>query len=91
MLLVKMDKEGFYVKDVILQTGEDLPDDVVKVLPAQGLYKPRWTGTEWVEGATQEYIDSITNVVVEPSEQDELLNYVLDLDMRMVMIEMGLI
>ena len=44
------------------------------VAPAQGLYKPKWTGTiqtddegnefmgegEWVEGATQEEIDELT-------------------------------
>ena len=28
--------------------------------PAQGLYKPKWDGNKWVEGATQEEIDEIT-------------------------------
>jgi len=29
------------------------------VEPAQGLYKPKWDGEKWVEGATQEYINGI--------------------------------
>lgn len=37
------------------------------VEPTQGLYKPKWNGIEWVEGATQEYIDSL-KAQVEPQE-----------------------
>ena len=28
--------------------------------PAQGLYKPKWDGDKWVEGATQEELDELT-------------------------------
>ena len=30
------------------------------VEPAQGLYKAKWNGEKWVEGATQEEIDELT-------------------------------
>ncbi len=30
------------------------------VTPSQGLYAPKWDGTQWVEGATQEEIDELT-------------------------------
>ena len=30
------------------------------VEPAQRLYKPKWDGDKWVEGATQEEIDELT-------------------------------
>ena len=36
-------------------TGED----VVETTCNQSFYIPKWTGAEWVEGATQEYIDSL--------------------------------
>lgn len=42
------------------------------VQPAQGLYKPKWNGTEWVEGLTQEEIDSLGNVISEPSLEERL-------------------
>ena len=35
--------------------------------PSQGLYKPKWNGEAWEEGATQEYIDSL-KVQAEPQE-----------------------
>ena len=41
------------------------------VIPAQGLYKPMWNGKEWVEGATQDYIDSLKlQFIAEPSLED---------------------
>ena len=30
--------------------------------PSMGLFKPRWNGISWEEGATQEYIDSLKPV-----------------------------
>lgn len=51
------------------------------VTPAQGLYKPKWNGEKWVEGATQEEIDELTkSQVQEPSDKeriDDLENTVL--------------
>ena len=38
--------------------------------PAQGLYKPKWDGDKWVEGATQEEIDELTKP--QPQEPTEL-------------------
>ena len=37
----------------------------LNVEPSQGLYLPKWNGTEWVEGMSQEEIDLLKNVVVE--------------------------
>ena len=44
------------------------------VEPAQGLYKPKWNGESWEEGATQEYIDSLKAQAEpqEPTESDRL-------------------
>ena len=42
------------------------------VIPGQGLYKPMWYGKEWVEGATQEYIDSLKPQPQEPTESERL-------------------
>ena len=49
------------------------------VAPAQALYKPKWDGDKWVEGATQEEIDELTKpqpqepTVEERLEQTEKL------------------
>ena len=43
------------------------------VTPAQGLYKPKWTGEKWVEGATKEEIDEPTKPQTqEPTIEERL-------------------
>ena len=42
------------------------------VPPSQGLYLPKWNGTKWIEGATQEYIDSLQPSPQEPSIEDRI-------------------
>lgn len=51
-----------------INTGLFLRDDftynpgteiALEVEPAQGFYLPKWNGTAWEEGATQEYIDNL--------------------------------
>lgn len=44
----------------------------LEVEPSQGLYLPKWSGTEWVEGMAQEDIDLLKNVVVEPTTEERL-------------------
>lgn len=66
MQLHKIDGNGYLVfdKHKYLQYGEEIPDDYIttplptdengKQLP---FYRPRWTGTEWVEDKSQQEID----------------------------------
>lgn len=43
------------------------------VQPAQGLYQPKWTGSEWIEGLSQQEIDTIKgNVTSEPNLEERL-------------------
>ncbi|MCT6924833.1 hypothetical protein [Metasolibacillus sp.] len=91
MKLYKIDDNGFVVfgEDKILIDGEEIPEGYVSTYldtSEQGYFKPRWNGTEWVEGATQEEIDEITNVPTEPTQDD----FLLDLELRVTMLELGL-
>ena len=45
----------------------------LEVEPSQGLYQPKWNGQEWIEGATQEYIDSLKQPISnEPTLEERL-------------------
>lgn len=60
------------------------------VEPAQGLYQPKWNGSSWEEGATQEYIDSLkaqVEIEVEPTI-DEMNR--ADIDYLAIMMEVDL-
>ena len=48
----EIDKNGYFVKDVILQRDREIPADCVEVRPPQPCYNPRWNGIEWVEEGT---------------------------------------
>lgn len=56
-----------------LKEDEEIPEDYI--LAPDGtvpLWLPKWTGSEWVEGLTQEEIDEINNVPHEPTEIEQL-------------------
>lgn len=69
---------------------ETLPENYINTDPPQGLYRAKWTGAEWIEDMAQEVIDELNNVIQEPTELEELANYVLDVDFRVIMLEMSL-
>ena len=55
------------------------------VQPAQGLYIPKWNGTEWVEGATQEYINNLKAQAqsIEPTLEEKVMEH----DVKIVTLE----
>lgn len=64
MILRITNKNGDFLRDdFTFDTENEIGLDVE---PAQGLYKPKWNGTAWAEGATQEYIDEI--IAQQPAE-----------------------
>lgn len=66
MIVRKIDENGFYIEDVEVFPDEsgnyNLTDGLIEFSWNEPLYKPKWNGTEWVEGATQEEIDNINGV-----------------------------
>jgi len=70
--VLRIDNNGFYIEDVILKDGEATPSDCVEIQCPDGFYKPKWDGTQWIEGLTQAEIDALNNQPVTPSESDRL-------------------
>lgn len=57
--ILKINKDGFYIEDVIISSTEEIPSDCVKTHCPEGFYKPKWDGEKWVEGYTDEEIKQI--------------------------------
>jgi len=70
--VMRINQEGYFIEDVILGYGQEIPEDCVDIEVPAGLYLPRYVSGEWVEGKSQEEIDAIRNVVV-PKTELELL------------------
>lgn len=50
-------------------TFDELNEIGLDVEASQGLYLPKWDGTQWIEGASQEYIDSLQTPPADPINQ----------------------
>ena len=78
MLLRIINKQtNFFIRDDF--TFDEETEIGLDTEPSQGLYKPKWDGDRWVEGATQEEIDELTKpqphepTIEERLEQTEVL------------------
>jgi len=96
--LLRIDKDGYLLfdEDMIVEEGfanGDLLDYVETPLPTDeegnqlSFYKPKWTGSEWIEGATQEEIDELTKVEPSPPTEIEIMEQRLaDLELMLTEI-----
>lgn len=57
--VLKIDMNGFYIEDVILNDNETMPSNCVETVCPEGFYKPKWDGSTWVEGLSVEEIATI--------------------------------
>ena len=81
MLYKKIDENGLFIEDVILEEqpmieqNEELipnPHYIVETVP-QGFYHPKWNGAEWVEGLSKEEIAELTKPALQEPTLEERL------------------
>jgi hypothetical protein len=69
--VVRIDSAGFYVEPVILEDNDKVPSDCVVEMPPS-LYKAKYVGGKWTEGASQAEIDALTSAPQPVSELEQL-------------------
>lgn len=70
MLYVPVDENNFALIESI-SISEPLEGPWKPYLEGfDGLYKPKWNGTKWVEGLSAEELEEIKNRPLEPSERE---------------------
>lgn len=57
--VLKIDKNGLFIEDVLIEVDEQTPADCIEIECPQGFYRPKWDGKSWVEGLTKAEIDAI--------------------------------
>lgn len=68
-----VDEEGFYIEPTRKQEEDITEYDITTPLHTEFLcVKPKWNGTEWVEGATQEEIKEWKETFNKPSAPNEM-------------------
>lgn len=64
----EIDDNGFYAKPAIIKDDDLIPDSCVIYKWDKPLYKPKWNGSEWFEGATPEEIAELNVLNNQPQE-----------------------
>lgn len=55
--VIKIDQQGLFLEDVILNDNEVTPIDCVEIECPGGFYLPQWTDSEWTEGGIIPQVD----------------------------------
>ena len=72
MIFVRLiDGNGMFIEDAFV---EELTEFTIETPCPSGFYQPKWNGTEWVEGLTQEEIQAIkdSTLPTEPTLEERL-------------------
>ncbi len=99
MKLLKIDEQGYFIEDIITDKipiirevlvveGEEveveIPNPQYITIPCQGgFYRPMWNGAEWVEGMSQEEIDTLNNQP-RPVTQEQRIS-----DLELLVLQLG--
>ena len=70
-----IDENGLFVKDDFV---EELTDLTIETPCPEGFYKPKWDGTEWIEGLTETEITAIKNTPIEQTEIEKLQEQIIE-------------
>lgn len=72
--VLKIDENGFYIEPVLVVIGSNnpIPEGCIETPCTDSFHKPRWNGTQWIEGLTQSEIDAIKNITLEPTLEERL-------------------
>lgn len=68
-MFYQYDKDGFFLQQTVNENAEN----ITLVAPLDGLFKPKFNGYTWEEGADQEYIENMTKKDEKPIEDMKLL------------------
>jgi len=48
--VLKIDSDGYFVEDVLIEDSESIPSDCIETICPQGFIKPKWDNSKWIEG-----------------------------------------
>lgn len=77
-IVYKIDEEGFILWDtgLVIDEDEEIPEGYylqpLYVENQPSLYKPKWDGEKWIEGATQEEIDELRQQSMLPTLEERI-------------------
>lgn len=68
----RIDQNGFYLEDVILNDNEPLPSDCIDIHLPDGFHKPQFVNLQWVESMHQDEINVVMDSTLDNLKQNKL-------------------
>lgn len=68
----RIDANGVYIEPIAIEEGQEVPADCITIEPPQGLYWPRWDGTQWIEGMSADAIERLKQTLIIPTIEKRL-------------------
>jgi hypothetical protein len=76
----RIDGKGFFVEPVIVDENDPLGLDLIETPVPEGLYKPKWNGTQWIEVLPQEEVDVLKKRQEDMNKAIEYRKYLAETD-----------
>ena len=81
----RYDTNGFYVEPVILEEGQENPENTTNVRPQDGLFQAKWDGLKWLENLLPDEIQRRLAEKGEPDDIEALQQQMADLSFQLMM------
>lgn len=100
----EFDDNGHIIESHFIDAETNQNDRMITTEIPRGIFKPKWTGSKWIEGATSEEIEELTKPQPHVPTDSEILGQqmtereleaivqgqqITDMDLRLFMVEMG--
>lgn len=94
--VIRIDPDGFFLEPVLFDSEQvrqhdigliSLGDDIVTSPVPEGLFKPKWKGSLWVEGLTQQEIDAIKNKPIPPTELEIIGQQMVEKELQIMQLQ----
>lgn len=90
----EIDSNGFIVDVILVDVSEDIPKNVILNKIENYYHKPKWIGSGWIEGETQEEKEEREALErlnsLQPSPED-IADSELEIKILTLLIEMGVV
>ncbi|MCL2616905.1 MAG: hypothetical protein FWD96_04590 [Defluviitaleaceae bacterium] len=85
----RFDKDGYYIEPAIVTSEfsehNPMPDNITNIRPPDGLFRAKFTGTEWIEAGSPpepeiQPADGVNYLLAEGRTLQEMIGYTMKLD-----------
>ncbi|TQK53834.1 hypothetical protein FB479_10847 [Brevibacillus sp. AG162] len=92
----KISQDGVFLEPVLFDAEQvrqhdsrqiSLGDNIITAQIPEGFFQPKWNGEQWVEGLTQQEIDTIKSKPIPPTELEIIGQQMVDKELQIMRLQ----